>query len=83
VVVDWSRAGAYPDDHAGGNNASSAYALGCDIDDDGILNVNDVYPNNTPGLPVDCTGPPLRDCNNACLVNGLDIQCIVDVMLNQ
>jgi len=29
------------------------------------------------------TGRPLRDTNGDCLVDGLDIQCIVDEMLNQ
>lgn len=77
--------GAFSDDTAGGVNAGSVYflSLGCDIDGDGILDANDVCPNNLPGVPVDATGRPLRDCNGDCLYDGADIQCLVDEMLNQ
>ncbi len=57
----------------------------CDDDDDndGVLDVNDVCPCTRPGLPVDCTGRPLRDCNNDCNVDGLDVQCLVAELLAQ
>jgi Thrombospondin type 3 repeat len=56
----------------------------CDTDDDndGVPDASDACPCNT-GLPVDCTGRPLRDCNLDCNVDGLDLQCIVDEMLNK
>ena len=55
----------------------------CDDDDDsdGLIDEFDVCPSSRSGLPVDCDGRPLRDCNNDCLVNGLDLQCIVDELL--
>lgn len=52
-----------------------------DRDGDGVLNDDDVCPDNSPGLPVDCTGRPLRDCNGDCNVDGLDLQCIVNELL--
>lgn len=77
--------GAYRDDNAGGTDAGSAYAflLGLDCDGDGIPNAADACPSNAPALPVDSTGRPLRDCNNDCLVNGADIACMVNEILNQ
>jgi hypothetical protein len=54
-----------------------------DSDGDGVPDAQDVCPNNAPGLPVDCTGRPLRDCNHDCLVNAADVQCIVNEMLSQ
>lgn len=54
-----------------------------DTDGDGVLDSNDVCPNNSPGLPVGSTGRPLLDCNQDCLVDGADIQCMVDQILNQ
>lgn len=55
----------------------------CDDDDDndGVLDEQDVCPCNRPGLPVDCSGRPLRDCNGDCNVDGLDIQCILSELL--
>jgi len=52
-----------------------------DSDGDGVCDGNDACPNNLPGLPVDFTGRPLRDCNGDCLVDGADIQCIVAELL--
>jgi hypothetical protein len=77
--------GAFSDDTAAGANAGSAYlfSLGCDSDGDGVINSLDACPDNAPGLPVDAAGRPLRDCNGDCLVNGADVQCIADEMLNQ
>lgn len=54
-----------------------------DADGDSLGDTCDTCPNNTPGLPVCTNGRPLRDCNNDCLMDGLDIQCIVDEILNQ
>lgn len=57
----------------------------CDTDDDndGVLDGSDVCPCNKPGLAVDCTGRPLRDCNGDCQVDGADLQCIVSELLAQ
>lgn len=57
----------------------------CDTDDDndGVADNTDVCPCSTPGLPVDCSGRPLRDCNGDCTVDGLDLQCIVTELLAQ
>lgn len=52
-----------------------------DDDNDGVLDSEDVCPFSAPSLPVDCSGRPLRDCTLDCLVDGADIQCIVDEML--
>jgi|CXWL01.1.fsa_nt_gi hypothetical protein len=52
-----------------------------DIDGDGVANGSDVCPSNCQGVPSGCDGRPLRDCNNDCNVDGLDLQCIVDEML--
>ncbi len=52
-----------------------------DIDNDGVPNGVDICPDNAPGLPVDCDGRPLFDCNQDCLYDAADIQCLVDVML--
>ncbi|MEK6644313.1 MAG: FG-GAP repeat protein [Planctomycetota bacterium] len=75
--------GAHQDTHAGGMTAGSAYwfDVTCDDDGDGIPNSMDVCPMNAAGLPVDCAGRPLRDCNLDCVVNGADIACITDEML--
>lgn len=54
-----------------------------DIDGDGVPNDIDDCPMNKPGLPVDCQGRPLRDCNGDCNVDGRDLQCIVNEMLGQ
>jgi hypothetical protein len=54
-----------------------------DRDGDGIPNEQDECPDNRPGLPVDCVGRPLRDCNHDCNVDGLDLQCIVAELLSQ
>ncbi|MCA9254311.1 MAG: FG-GAP repeat protein [Phycisphaerales bacterium] len=55
----------------------------CDEDDDndGVPDVADVCPVNAVGLPVDCDGRALRDCNGDCEVNALDLQCIVNELL--
>ncbi|MCA9256751.1 MAG: thrombospondin type 3 repeat-containing protein [Phycisphaerales bacterium] len=55
----------------------------CDPDDDndGVPDNEDVCPINALGLPVDCEGRALRDCNGDCEVNGLDLQCIVNELL--
>jgi len=54
-----------------------------DIDGDGILNVDDVCPMNSPGLTVDCIGRPRLDMNNDCQVDGLDLQLIAVEIVNQ
>ena len=54
-----------------------------DCDNDGVANLQDDCPCNKSGLPVDCFGRPLRDCNEDCNVDGLDLQCIVDEVLGQ
>lgn len=54
-----------------------------DCDNDGVVNLQDDCPCNKSGLPVDCFGRPLRDCNEDCNVDGLDLQCIVDEVLGQ
>ncbi|MFH1418536.1 MAG: FG-GAP repeat protein [Planctomycetota bacterium] len=78
--------GAYGNDDAGGASGS-AYLIdldcGGDSDGDGVLDIYDDCPNTAANLAVDCYGRPLRDCSGDCLVNGLDVQCIVDEMLNQ
>ncbi len=55
----------------------------CDADDDndGMPDVNDVCPCNRPGLPVDCEGRPRFDANGDCLINGDDIQPMVNALL--
>lgn len=80
--------GAHADDHAGGTDAGAAYIFGpsdqcADDDGDGVLNYLDACPNNAPGLTVDATGRPQLDRNSDCLVDGADIQLIVEEMLNQ
>ncbi len=52
-----------------------------DDDDDLVLDVDDVCPCSTLGVPVDCEGRPLRDCNGDCNLDGLDVQCIVAELL--
>ncbi len=52
-----------------------------DDDNDGVLDVDDVCPCSTLGVPVDCYGRPLRDCNGDCNFDGLDVQCIVAELL--
>ncbi|HKQ50398.1 MAG TPA: thrombospondin type 3 repeat-containing protein [Phycisphaerae bacterium] len=66
-----------------GDNDGIGDACDGDTDGDGVPNVSDACPNNAPGLPADCTGRPLRDCNGDCSVDGADLQCIVDEMLSQ
>lgn len=58
-------------------------ACDLDVDGDGVINSEDACPNNAPGLPTECTGRPLRDCNGDCYVDALDVQCIVDEIINQ
>ncbi len=50
-------------------------------DADHLGDACDACPNNTPGLPVAPDGRPLRDCNNDCLVDGLDVECFVAELL--
>ena len=54
-----------------------------DDDDDGVLDVDDVCPMNTPGLLVDFEGRPRMDLNNDCNVDGLDIPIAVQQLLTQ
>jgi len=54
-----------------------------DADGDGAGDDCDVSASTAPGLPVDATGRPLRDCNCDCLYDAADIQCLVDEMLSQ
>lgn len=85
LSADTGLIGAFFDETAGGTGAGSTYVyeLACDIDGDGILNANDACPSNTPGLAVDQSGRPLRDCSGDCLYDSADVQCLVDEMLNQ
>ena len=55
----------------------------CDPDDDndGVPDVQDDCPLSTLGAPVDCHGRPLRDCNGDCVIDGRDVQCIVNELL--
>ncbi len=76
--------GADLDTHVGGPaGAGSAYVFAddCDADDDGVPNLIDVCSNTLPGLPVCANGRPQRDCNNDCLVDGLDVECFVAELL--
>lgn len=52
-----------------------------DKDGDGVLNGDDVCEWTIVGTSVACNGRPLRDCNNDCNVDGLDVQCIVQELL--
>lgn len=52
-----------------------------DSDGDGVDDADDVCPNNEPGLAVDCEGRPRLDLNGDCLVNGADIQQMVEQLL--
>lgn len=52
-----------------------------DRDGDGVTNDEDACPDNRIGITVACDGRPLRDCNNDCNVDGLDLQCIVAELL--
>ena len=62
--------------------AGAAYVfVSLDSDGDGVLDPLDVCPLNTPGLPVDENGRPLRDCNEDCDFDAGDIQCIADELL--
>ncbi|MEE8170496.1 MAG: SBBP repeat-containing protein [Phycisphaerae bacterium] len=54
-----------------------------DSDGDGVCDTSDACPNTPAGLPVDCEGRPLRDCNGDCLFDRDDISCIVNELLNQ
>ncbi len=76
--------GADGDTHAGGTFAGSAYvfALNCDSDGDGVDDEYDDCPNTPTGWPAGADGRPLRDCNNDCVLNGADVQCIADEILN-
>lgn len=84
VQGDDAFVGVRFDDHAAGSNAGSVWVfnLGCDDDQDGVLDTNDVCPTNSPELPIDCTGRPLRDANNDCLVDTDDIPPIADELLS-
>jgi len=65
-------------------DAGAAYlftGVGLDTDNDGVVNAEDDCPNNAPSLPVDCTGRPLRDANEDCLVDDADVSFIVDELL--
>ncbi len=54
-----------------------------DSDGDGLGDACDACPNNSPALTIDASGRPQLDRNGDCLVDGNDIQLIVDEMLNQ
>ena len=57
----------------------------CDDDDDndGVLDVDDACPMNTPGLLIDIEGRPRMDLNDDCAVDGLDIPIAVDQLVSQ
>lgn len=84
VQGDDAFVGVRFDDHAAGSNAGSVWVfnLGCDDDQDGVLDTNDACPTNSPQLSIDCTGRPLRDANNDCLVDSDDIPPIADELLS-
>lgn len=75
--------GSHQDDHAGVTDSGSVYhfEVVCDEDGDGVPDTEDVCPGSDPALPVCDNGRPQRDCNNDCLVNGLDVACITAEML--
>ncbi|QDV89215.1 hypothetical protein RAS2_02790 [Phycisphaerae bacterium RAS2] len=79
--------GAWRDNNPGAVDSGSAYFFDfptiCDTDGDGIPDVIDACPNSPPGLPVAVDGRPLRDCNNDCNVDGLDVECIVAEILGK
>jgi len=52
-----------------------------DIDNDGVLNVQDVCQRSPLGIPVDCNGRSLRDANNDCRIDGQDVAQIVSELL--
>ena len=52
-----------------------------DRDGDGVPNDTGECPDNPPLLDVDAHGRPKADVNKDCLVNGVDIQKIVDELL--
>lgn len=86
VSIDGDAAvtGAFQINTSPTTNPNSAYfysGASCDNDRDGVPNSIDVCPDNRMGLPVDCEGRPLRDCNGDCRVDGADVQCIVNEML--
>lgn len=74
--------GNQADNSANASGAAYVFAPQSDSDGNGVPDSIDVCPNNAPGLPVAPDGRPLRDCNNDCLYDASDIQCIVDEMLN-
>ena len=75
--------GNQADNSAANSGAAYVFTFNYDSDGDGVPDWVDACPNNPPGLAVDSTGRPLRDCNGDCLVNGADIQCIVNELLGQ
>ncbi|MFQ5412757.1 MAG: thrombospondin type 3 repeat-containing protein, partial [Phycisphaerae bacterium] len=54
-----------------------------DTDGDGVGDACDACPGTPAGLSVDGTGRPRLDLNLDCVVDGSDIQLIVDEMLSQ
>ena len=74
--------GAQGDDQVVGVNAGSAYVFDIsDYDADGVSNISDLCPYTSGGCAVDAEGRPLFDLNDDCIVNGLDMQIIVDEIL--
>ncbi len=52
-----------------------------DSDGDGVPDLDDVCPNNAPGLSVDSEGRPKGDMNDDCVVDGLHVQFFVMQLL--
>jgi hypothetical protein len=77
--------GNQADNSAAGSGAAYVFVGVCllDTDGDGVVDCDDVCPNNALGMAVDCNGRPLRDCNGDCLYNAADIQCLVDELFGQ
>lgn len=79
---DGTRLYVVNDGHDGPNTTLSIVALN-DIDGDGVPDSQDLCQTTPLCLPVDCEGRPRADLNGDCLLNGLDIQLMVEQLLNQ
>jgi hypothetical protein len=77
-----------PADNSSSNSGAAYVFTGfgppvIDSDGDGVPDGYDICPDTAPGLPVDCAGRPLRDCNGDCRVDGEDLQFIIAELLGQ
>ncbi|MCG8404173.1 MAG: thrombospondin type 3 repeat-containing protein [Phycisphaerales bacterium] len=86
LILDFSSILDGPDllnESWGLDNVQVVVSCSIDSDNDGVPDLTDVCPNNSEGLSVDSEGRPRLDLNSDCVVNGLDLQLIVDELLNQ